>query len=152
VILIGCSSTSADAPPQPAAKPIVETVANAQREAVANAQREAVDAQVGEGKRLFAEQCASCHGDSLQGTDDAPVLVGKTALPLYPRAGSKRTAEFHTAADVLGFVAANMPADEAGTLTNEQYLAVLSFALRVNGTALERPLDVDAAKSIVLHP
>jgi mono/diheme cytochrome c family protein len=150
VILIGCSGTNADPAPQP--KPVVEAVAKAQREAVANAQREAVDAQLAEGKRLFAEHCASCHGDSLQGTDDAPALVGKAALPLYPRDGSKRTTQFKTAGDVLAFAVANMPADEAGTLTNEQYIAVLAFALRVNGAVLERPLDVDAAKSITLHP
>ena len=146
VVLIGCSGTNAQpaAPPEPVGKPIVDAAANAQREALA--------AQLAEGKRLFGEQCASCHGDTALGTDDAPALVGKDVFPRYPRDGSKRTAEFHTAADVFAFAVKNMPANEPGTLTTEQYLAVFAYVLKADGVVLLRPLPETALPSIVLHP
>src|SRR5262249_38849065 len=33
------------------------------------------------GAKLFASKCAECHGDQGQGTQKAPPLVGKDALP-----------------------------------------------------------------------
>ena len=138
-LLAACSSSAAPAPapaPKPADPP----------------QSEAVAAQLERGKQLFADKCSECHGDTGQGTDDGPTLVGATALPKQPRAGAKRTAVFRTAADVFVFASRNMPADDRASLTADEYLAICAFALTANGVTLERPLDQTGAQAIVLHP
>jgi mono/diheme cytochrome c family protein len=109
--------------------------------------------QVAEGKKLFARHCAKCHGDSGQGTKDAPPLVGASALPLDPPATAKvRKTQFHTAGDVLDFMSANMPAKKPGSLKPSEYEAILAFDLKANG--VERTgsaLDASTAKTIELH-
>jgi S-disulfanyl-L-cysteine oxidoreductase SoxD len=142
--LIACSPSSSAPAPAPVEKPIV-----AEPNAAALA---ALAIQVDAGKQVFAEHCASCHGDSAQGTDDGPTLVGKHALPAEPRPGSKREVMFRSGADVYTFVAKNMPADDPGTLAAEQYNAVVAFALSVNGVKLDKPFDGAVAQLIVVNP
>jgi len=111
-----------------------------------------VAAQIDQGKQLYVENCAKCHGDAGQGTDKAPPVVGKDVFPQQPRAGAKRDAEFHTAADVFAWAAKHMPGDAPGSLSTDQYLAIFAFDLTANGVKLAKPLDGPAAQAIVLHP
>jgi mono/diheme cytochrome c family protein len=112
----------------------------------------AVAAQIDQGKQLYVDHCAKCHGNAGQGSDKAPPVVGKEAFPQKPRAGAKRDAEFHTAADVFAWTTQHMPGDAPGSLATDQYLAIFAFDLSANGIALDRPLDGAAAQAIVLHP
>jgi cytochrome c len=110
--------------------------------------------QIARGAEVYAVSCAECHGVAGQGTDEAPPLVGTGALPLDPRPGQKRQAQFHTALDVATFATQNMPpkAAKKEPLPAEDYWAVLAFALSANGVELARPVDASNAASIVLHP
>ncbi len=111
--------------------------------------------QIGRGSQLFAVNCAKCHGDSGQGSEDAPPLVGKGALPLDPRPDQKlRAAKFHTAMDVASFVTQHMPpkASDRAKLTPDDDWAILAFALNANGIAVKEPVGTGNAASIVLHP
>ena len=110
--------------------------------------------QVAWGEQLFGQHCAKCHGDQGRGTSKAPPLVGTDALPLNPPPTAKhRTTQFHTAADVFAFVEANMPADEPGSLTDDEYAAILAFDLKANGVDLDgKHVDASTAPSFVLHP
>ena len=109
--------------------------------------------QIAEGQKLFGHHCAKCHGDSGQGTKDAPPVVGASALPLDPPATAKvRKTQFHTAGDVLDFISANMPAKKPGSLKPAEYLAILAFDLKANGVVRTGPaLDAATAKTIELH-
>jgi cytochrome c len=110
--------------------------------------------QIKRGSELFAANCAKCHGDAGQGTEDAPPLVGKDALPLNPRRDQKvRTASFHTAMDVANFVTKEMPpkANLRAKLTSEDYWAILAFALNANGVKLFEPIGSGNASRFVLH-
>jgi mono/diheme cytochrome c family protein len=109
-------------------------------------------AQIEQGKQLYGEKCAKCHGDAGQGTDKAPPVVGKEAFPEKPRAGAKRDVDFHTAADVFAWASKHMPGDAPGSLSTDQYLAIFAFDLTANGITLDKPLDGPAAQAIVLHP
>jgi mono/diheme cytochrome c family protein len=112
-------------------------------------------AQATRGGQLFGQHCANCHGDGGQGTIGAPPLVGKEALPLDPPATAKyRKTPFHTAGDVYAFAKANMPAKDPGTLSQDEYLAVVAFDLQANGVDLtgKAALTPDALATIVLHP
>jgi cytochrome c len=107
---------------------------------------------VAQGKQLYVDKCAKCHGAGGEGTKEGPPVVGKDAFPLDPRPGAKRDAKFHTAADVFAWASKNMPANDPGGLTTDQMLAVFAFDLTANGVKLDHPLDGPTAQQIVLHP
>lgn len=110
-------------------------------------------AQVALGTKLYGDHCAKCHGASGQGTDKAPRVVGldEGALPLDPPADRKvRKTKFVTVADVANFAVKNMPADDPGSLTTTEYLAVLAFDLKANGINLDQPLTLDLAATLTI--
>jgi cytochrome c len=111
-----------------------------------------ITTQIEQGKKLYTDNCAKCHGAAGQGTKEAPAVVGKDAFPLEPRPKAKRDVKFHTAADVFAWASKNMPAKKPGTLTTDQYLAIFAFDLTANGVKLDAPLDGTAAAKIILHP
>jgi mono/diheme cytochrome c family protein len=138
-ILGGCATTSAPAAAPAAAVPAAPPASFA--------------AQVAEGQTLYGSNCAKCHGDAGQGTDKAPRVVGlkEGALPLDPPATRQvRKSRFVTIADVAEFAVANMPPKKAGSLTNDQYWAILAFDLHANGIDLPSPLVPEAAKSLTI--
>jgi mono/diheme cytochrome c family protein len=111
-------------------------------------------AQAAAGGALYGQFCAKCHGDAGQGTDKAPPVVGKDALPLDPRPEAKyRKNQFHTAKDVADFVLANMP-PQGPKPSVDQYLDILAFDLKANGVDLtgKPPLAPDNLSGYVLHP
>jgi cytochrome c len=110
--------------------------------------------QVATGAKLYAANCASCHGSGGEGDAKVPAVVGKNALPLDAKPPSEaRKSKFHTAADVFQFVKGNMPPNKGGSLTDEQYAAILAFDLKANGVDLGgKKIDATSASSFVLHP
>jgi cytochrome c len=105
------------------------------------------------GHELFAAHCAKCHGDSGQGTSKAPRLVGlkQGALPVDPPLDRKvRRTRFVTVGDVADFVVYNMPPGKAGSLTPDEYWAILAFDLHANGIDLERKLAPDTARTLTI--
>lgn len=107
------------------------------------------------GQALYGEHCAGCHGDGGEGTAKAPRVVGMAqgALPLDPPATAKgRKTQFHTAADVAGFVVANMPPGGDSELSESGYWSIMAFDLKANGVELAHPIDASNASEVVLHP
>jgi len=115
-------------------------------------------AQIAHGVKIYTNNCASCHGDAGQGTDKAPLLVGKGAFE-----------DFHSALDVAVFVTKNMPPKDTKAvstserdffsvkaqqpkLTDRDYWAVLAFALSANGVQLVEPVTPSNATDIILNP
>jgi cytochrome c len=109
--------------------------------------------QASDGAKLYAERCASCHGDAGEGKKNTPPLIGTAALPLDPRPGAKvRKTQFRTAGDVLEFVSKNMPAKKPGSLQPEEYRAIVEYLLKANGVAMgPQPFDATTAAKIVLR-
>jgi mono/diheme cytochrome c family protein len=108
--------------------------------------------QVTMGQGLYAANCAECHGASGEG-GKAPRVVGMKdgALPLDPPAERKaRKERFVTVADVAGFTVANMPPKKAGSLTADQYWAILAFDLHANGIDLPQPLTPALAATLTI--
>src|SRR6187399_2980481 len=102
--------------------------------------------QVEEGGALFGDHCAECHGDSGQGTDDAPRLVGEGALPeVPPEERMFRTNDFNTAADVYAFANQYMPADDPDEVSDQEMVDILAFALSANGIELDEELTTSNA-------
>ena len=103
------------------------------------------------GATLYGASCAGCHGDAGQGAK-APAVVGKDALPLDPRSGSKRKGQFKTALDVFDYVKTAMPGDAPGSLTDDEYRAIIAFDLKANGVDLTgKDVSDETLAAIVLH-
>jgi cytochrome c len=150
VLLAACgASQSADTSPAPAAEPAA--AAPAAEPAAPATSNEAAEAAE-RGAALYGEKCATCHGDAGQGAAKAPPVVGKDALPLEPRSGSKRGVQFKTALDVARYVKAKMPADDPGSLSDEDARAIVAFDLKANGVDLAgKDLSDATLAAIALH-
>jgi mono/diheme cytochrome c family protein len=104
------------------------------------------EAQAKGGKELFAENCASCHGEDLSGAGLAPALAGTTFLGLW---------EGRSLADLYERLRTTMPADAPGSLSNENYIDVVAFLLQANEVPSgEQDLKTNAAelKRMVFNP
>jgi mono/diheme cytochrome c family protein len=99
--------------------------------------------QATRGQKVFADNCATCHGDKAQGTDTAgPTLSGPDFVNGW---------KDMTVAALLSKISNDMPSNAPGTLTPEQYADVLSFVLNVNkypAGQTELPKDAAALKGV----
>jgi cytochrome c len=120
--IVGCGSANAESPQNP--NP-------------ADQSHKGNTAEVVEGAPVYLANCAKCHGPVGRGGDETPPVVGDDALPLNPGPKSKvRKTQFVTAKDVFDFMRTNMPKDKPGSLTDDQYYAILTFDLKLNGVDL----------------
>jgi len=138
----------------PAEAPTSETAAPSSEAAAAGAAPATFAEQVTLGQSLYGTNCAKCHGGSGEGTADAPAVVGldKGALPLDPPPTAKyRKSQFKTVADIADFVVKNMPPNKGGSLSTEEYLAILAFDLKANGIDLgDKKLDLPLAATLTV--
>ncbi len=112
-----------------------------------------------DGENAYSKHCASCHGERGQGLVHAPAIMGPGALAEYPAeatsasnpqlsnpgqvqtqkmtqvTGAAARAPFRTAADVYQYISTRMPmpTKNAGSLTAQEYWAILNFMLATHG-------------------
>jgi S-disulfanyl-L-cysteine oxidoreductase SoxD len=82
---------------------------------------ESQDEQVAAGRDAYAADCAKCHGEQGEG-GTGPVLVG----------GSRRIASYGTTDRLYDYVSRTMPFDDAGSLSEDEYWAVIAYLLQEN--------------------
>jgi mono/diheme cytochrome c family protein len=119
-----------------------------------DADLESAKSQAFQGAVIFEEQCASCHGKRGEG-GAAPAILGRGALPRYPRADSVDPAagqpavqqvpsraptpeigrpEFVSALSLERYLEYHMPKGVHGrTLSEDDYWAVVNFMLLAHG-------------------
>ncbi len=98
-------------------------------------------AQAQRGAKLFADDCAMCHGQDLSG-GAGPPLAGKAFIGKW----SGQTAD-----DVHDVVATQMPLTAPGSLKPDEYLALVAFILSKNGyPAGSAPLEKSKLKTITI--
>jgi mono/diheme cytochrome c family protein len=96
------------------------------------------EAQAQNGKRLYTEHCAGCHGANLEGSAKFPALAGPAFLERCQDNG-------HTADDLLFIMRSFMPYNEPGKLSKQQYADIMAYILKVNGIAADaKALTADA--------
>ena len=94
--------------------------------------------QAARGAEAYGKHCASCHGQSLEGTTSKP-LAGARFMRKWGDGGN-------TIDDLLFVVRTQMPYEAAGTLTGQQYIDIVAFILKSNGyEAGSKELTVDSA-------
>jgi mono/diheme cytochrome c family protein len=83
------------------------------------------------GRLLYGEHCSDCHGDKGEGGEKSPPVMGDGSLPLKPMPGTDdRKVDFATGKDVYEWMKETMPADDAGSRSDGEYMAVLAFLLK----------------------
>jgi mono/diheme cytochrome c family protein len=92
--------------------------------------------QAARGQKLYADNCAACHGDALGGVEMAPALAGDTfnsnweGVPLN---------------DLFERMRTSMPQNKPGSLSRAQNADILAHMLMVGGfPAGDVPLDGQA--------
>jgi cytochrome c len=101
--------------------------------------------QAEQGARVYAAQCAMCHGTRLEGTVETPELVGK----FVPRWAGRPLA------DLADYVGRAMPQGSPGRLSPQDNARLVAFILRANGApAGDAPLPTDeqALRRITFDP
>ena len=80
-------------------------------------------AQADKGKALFSENCAKCHGGTLDGNDEIPALKGSHFMADW---------ESQSVADLINRVHTTMPMDDPGKLSTPSATLVVSYLLQQN--------------------
>jgi mono/diheme cytochrome c family protein len=78
------------------------------------------DMQAKRGDVLYKENCATCHGDNLEGSGPMPALAGKDFLASW---------QGKTVGDLFDKTATTMPATAPGSLTPAQAADIVSYML-----------------------
>ncbi len=95
-------------------------------------------AQATAGAPAYAANCAMCHGADLNG-QSGPPLVGQAFAP---------AANGYTVGAIFSILEAQMPAAAPGSLTHDQYTAIMAYILQKNGyPAGSKALDFTATQS-----
>jgi mono/diheme cytochrome c family protein len=81
-------------------------------------------AQATAGEKGYAQNCASCHGEKLDGKGPMPPLLGKDFLSNW---------NGMTLGDLFDKIQTSMPADKPGQLKEAQNAEILAYILKVNG-------------------
>lgn len=95
------------------------------------------EAQAQRGKALYADTCAACHGDNLEGSGPMPPLAGADFL---------RNWQGKTVGDLFEKTHTTMPATAPGTLTPEQSAEITAYMLSMShypagSTALDTKME-----------
>lgn len=80
-------------------------------------------AQAQQGRAVFEQHCAVCHGHHLEGRV-GPALEGERFASV--KAG-------FTIQQIFDFLSVDMPAYAPGSLTSKQYVEIMAFLLQQNG-------------------
>ena len=95
-----------------------------------------------QGKQIFADNCAACHGDNGQGGIKDRLAGGQGTLA--SNMPVKTVGSFWPyATTVFDYVRRAMPLNESKSLTNDETYAVVAYILQVNGVIGENDL-IDA--------
>jgi mono/diheme cytochrome c family protein len=78
------------------------------------------EAQAKRGDALYKENCATCHGDNLEGSGPMPALAGKDFLAGW---------QGKTVGDLFDKTFTTMPATAPGSLTPAQAADIVSYML-----------------------
>ena len=97
------------------------------------------------GQKIFAAQCAQCHGANFRGGFGVASLAGPAFTVLW---GDK------TLLSLFDRMKSTMPLNSPGALSDQSYLAVLARILEVNGfpasDVAELPLQRDGLERLTL--
>lgn len=101
------------------------------------------EAQAQRGQAAYARYCASCHGAKLEGTIDAPTLVGSDFTDDW---------DLTALGDIADEMQISMPANRPGVLSEDTNAAILAYILKANrfpAGSKELPAGADPLRGVV---
>jgi mono/diheme cytochrome c family protein len=103
--------------------------------------------QAARGKKLYAENCADCHGDDLKTEDDkVKVIAGEAFLKRW---------DGKTLGKLIDNTKRSMPPDTPNSLSRPDTAALIAYVLSVNGVRAGKT-EIDPTspvlKEIVIEP
>jgi mono/diheme cytochrome c family protein len=87
--------------------------------------------QADRGRRLYARDCAQCHGSTLMGAEGGAELVGEAILTRWQR-------DRKSVGGLYELIRKTMPEAAPGSLSDRQYLDILAYLLKENGFPVGR--------------
>ncbi len=102
--------------------------------------------QAKRGEMLFGQDCASCHGPALMGTEMAPPLTGASFMMNWTDA---------TVGELFDKIRLGMPADDPGSLNGQQTADLVTHILKVGkypAGKTDLGTDVEALRQIKIVP
>ena len=99
--------------------------------------------QADEGRMVYAQRCAMCHGPALEGTFETPALTGRFVANWAGR----------PAGDLYAYLGRAMPQFAPGSLSPQDDARLVAYLLSANGYpagATPLPADDTALKGMVL--
>lgn len=106
-----------------------------------------------EGQALYAEKCAACHGEELEGIKEtgAPALIGGRGSLATPKPVKTVESYWPYASTLYDYVHRAMPLTEPGSLTPDEVYALSAFILGRGGVIPESStLDAAAMRQVVM--
>ena len=104
------------------------------------------DDQAKRGAAIYEQDCASCHGQAMEGLDMAPPLNGGAFISNWSSL---------TVGDLFERIRLTMPDGDPGKLSRQQNADVVAYILKLSkyaaGTA-ELPIQVEVLKQIRFEP
>jgi mono/diheme cytochrome c family protein len=96
--------------------------------------------QAQRGSDSYKQSCASCHGDTLGGSEQAPALAGDDFISRW---------EEQLLSDLADRIRTSMPLDNPGSLSSSATADIVAYMLQVNNLpAGSAELTADAAKTL----
>lgn len=104
------------------------------------------------GERIYPSVCGRCHGWRLDGAPDDPDM-----FPTPPIAGAKFLRNWNggSLASLFEYTRTMMPELNPGSLSNQEFAAVVAYMLAVSGTPAgltELPTDLAVLAGITVEP
>lgn len=100
-------------------------------------------AQAARGKTAYSNNCARCHGSSLEGNDEIPALASAHLMVDF---------DGQTAGDLVHRIQTTMPMDAPGTLNMATVTDIAAFILQSNGLpAGNTELPADPSAQTLIH-
>ncbi|WP_316978641.1 c-type cytochrome [Shumkonia mesophila] len=100
---------------------------------------------VAEGEVLFAERCASCHGDFGEGRDRWPVLAGGFGTLTAERPEKTIGSYWPYLSTVYDYVRRAMPFGDAHSLGNDDVYALTAYLLYLNDVVTDTDFELSKA-------
>lgn len=88
---------------------------------------------VATGEEVFAEKCATCHGEFAEGLDSWPVLAGGVGTLTDRRPVKTIGSYWPYLSTVYDYIHRSMPFGNAQTVTTDEAYAIVAFLLYSNG-------------------
>lgn len=102
-----------------------------------------------EGKTLYEEQCSACHGESGEGVDKFPKLVGGQGTLTTDKPIKTIGSYWPYSSTLWDYTARAMPFGNARSLSNNEVYALTAYILHLNGLLTEQDaLDHDTLTAV----